>query len=154
MRISITLACVGKLGQGPEKTLCDRYLKRLPWPCTIKEFPESRAGSVAARKSDEADKLARACLPCQRVLALDETGTPDSSEQLQRRLAHWGSDGTFSLGIMIGGPDGLDPGLRAKAHGVLSLGHLTWPHKLVRVLILEQLYRQWSMAAGHPYHRD
>ncbi|MBQ6657182.1 MAG: 23S rRNA (pseudouridine(1915)-N(3))-methyltransferase RlmH, partial [Ottowia sp.] len=91
-----------------------------------------------------------------RIIALDERGERLSKQQLAERLTRWqqeqGAGGNVAL--LIGGPDGLDEGLRAEAHERLRLSDLTLPHALARVLLIEQLYRAWSITAGHPYHRE
>ena len=83
---------------------------------------------------------------------LDERGTALSTRALADRLGAWQLGGD-DVALVIGGPDGLDPGLRAAAHERIRLSDLTLPHALVRVLLIEQLYRAWSVRAGHPYHR-
>lgn len=153
LRFAITIAAVGKLGRGPEADLAARYTKRLPWSCSIAELPESRAGSADRRKVEEAVRLLKAVDGCDRVLALDERGADHSSEEWQTRLQGYAEDGAGRLGWIIGGPDGLDPDLLDRVDAVLCFGRATWPHKLVRVMLLEQLYRQWTLATGHPYHR-
>ncbi|MGF1605231.1 MAG: 23S rRNA (pseudouridine(1915)-N(3))-methyltransferase RlmH [Rhodothalassiaceae bacterium] len=154
MQLKLVLACVGKLGRGPEADLVARYETRLPWPCTLREIPESRAETVDQRRAEEAARLDKAVTGCRRRLVLDERGKSLSSRDLQAVLRRWSEAGETDIAALIGGPDGLDPALVDRADCVLSLGRLTWPHKLVRVMLLEQLYRQWSIAAGHPYHRD
>lgn len=153
MRWSIKLAAVGKLGKGPEADLAARYTKRLRWPFIMAEIPESRLAIAAARKAAEAEKLSRAVEGSDRRIVLDETGQALTTANLQTQLQDWQSAGAASLGLIIGGPDGLDPQLLRQSDLVLSFGGLTWPHKLVRVLVLEQLYRQYTLSVHHPYHR-
>ena len=87
------------------------------------------------------------------VVALDERGTPLSTKALADRLKAWQGLGD-DIALLIGGPDGLDPALRASAQERIRLSDLTLPHAMVRVLLVEQLYRAWSINAGHPYHRE
>jgi 23S rRNA (pseudouridine1915-N3)-methyltransferase len=87
-----------------------------------------------------------------RVVALDERGEGLGTQALARRLTLWQEQGDVVL--LIGGPDGLDPALRAAAHERIRLSDLTLPHAMARVLLIEQLYRAWSINAKHPYHRE
>jgi 23S rRNA (pseudouridine1915-N3)-methyltransferase len=86
-------------------------------------------------------------------VVLDERGTARSTAQLAERLQAWRRDGR-DVAFVIGGPDGLDPGLKATAGETLRLSDLTLPHAFVRVLLAEALYRAWSLTEGHPYHRE
>ncbi|GAB1386768.1 23S rRNA (pseudouridine(1915)-N(3))-methyltransferase RlmH [Melaminivora sp.] len=88
-----------------------------------------------------------------RVVVLDERGTSLSTHALAGRLKDWQLGGN-DVALVIGGPDGLDPALRQSAHERIRLSDLTLPHAMVRVLLIEQLYRAWSVNAGHPYHRQ
>lgn len=159
MRIHI--AAIGRMKQGPERELVARYLERAvqsgkPVALTgfdVVELPESRATSVASRKSDEAKAL-RAALPEGVIVALDERGRMLGSEAFANQLGRWRDDGRPILSFVIGGADGLDPALIADADQTLSFSPLTWPHQLVRIMLAEQLYRATTILAGHPYHRE
>lgn len=133
----------------------DEYLKRLPaaWKCRFIEHPQAKGDTANVRKSREAKVLLAAVEGKQHVVALDERGTCHSTAALATRLQYWESLGK-PLAVVIGGPDGLDQGLRSRADELWSLSPLTFPHPLVRVLLAEQLYRAWSLNAGHPYHRE
>jgi 23S rRNA (pseudouridine1915-N3)-methyltransferase len=98
--------------------------------------------------------ISAALPPGARLVALDERGTAWSSRGLADRLGQWRDQGTATLAFAIGGAEGLDRQLIARADAVLSLGAMTWPHLLVRGMLLEQLYRAQQILAGHPYHRD
>ena len=157
----LTIACVGRMKSGPERELANRYLDRLAKSgaplgldyATLTEHTESRAAGVAERKRDEAARML-ASLPEKTVLvALDETGKTLSSEEFAAELARLRDEGIRDLALVIGGPDGLDPELRSKARLVLSLGRMTWPHQIARMLLAEQIYRATTILAGHPYHR-
>jgi 23S rRNA (pseudouridine1915-N3)-methyltransferase len=87
------------------------------------------------------------------MVALDEKGTTMDSAAFAARLAAWRDGGRREIAFLIGGPDGLDPRVRSSADLMLSLGTMTWPHLLVRALLVEQLYRAQQILAGHPYHR-
>ena len=157
----LTVAAVGRMKTGPERELADRYLDRLAKGGTalgldyagLAEHPESRAAGAAERKRDEASRLV-ASLPDKAVLvALDETGKTPSSEDFAAEIARLRDEGTRDLAFLLGGPDGLDPDLRRQARLVLSLGRMTWPHQIARILLAEQLYRAVTILSGHPYHR-
>jgi 23S rRNA (pseudouridine1915-N3)-methyltransferase len=101
----------------------------------------------------EAERL-RAALPKQaRVVVLDERGDSLTTLALSQRMLHWQAE-SQEVALLIGGPDGLDPALRREAHERIRLSDLTLPHAMVRVLLVEQLYRGWSILAKHPYHRE
>jgi 23S rRNA (pseudouridine1915-N3)-methyltransferase len=160
MRIS--LHAIGRMQQGPERELVARYLGRAqasgkPLGLTgfeVIEAPESRAGSSAVRKTEEARALT-AGLPDGGVLvALDEGGKSLGSAAFAAQLAHWRDDGRTAATFVIGGADGLAPDLVRQATLTLSFSPLTWPHQLVRIMLAEQLYRATTILSGHPYHRE
>lgn len=156
----ITIAAVGRMKAGPEREMVARYLDRAigggkPLALTgfdIIELPESRAGSSASRKADEAKAL-RAALPEGIVVALDERGKAIGSETFANQIGRWRDDGRPAASFIIGGADGLDPAFVSAADLVLSFSPLTWPHQLVRIMLAEQLYRTTTILSGHPYHR-
>ena len=88
-----------------------------------------------------------------RVVALDERGSPVATAALAGKLKQWQLEGA-DVALVIGGPDGLDPAFKQAAHERIRLSDLTLPHAFARVLLIEQLYRAWSINAGHPYHRE
>jgi 23S rRNA (pseudouridine1915-N3)-methyltransferase len=141
--------------RGPEQALMDEYLKRLPWKSQIIEIDIKKAAATSAeRKAREAEKLLAAIPDGAAVVALDENGKALKSRQFAGKIDDWQMAGYSNLAFIIGGADGLDAGLLAKADLKLAFGTLTWPHMLVRVLLAEQIYRAWSITTGHPYHRD
>jgi 23S rRNA (pseudouridine1915-N3)-methyltransferase len=158
MRISI--AAVGRMKNGPERELVARYLERAqgsgkPLALTgfdVTELNESRAGSPAARKAEEAKAL-RAALPEGMLVMLDERGKSLSSEAFANQLGRWRDDGRQAVGFVIGGADGIDPDFVRTADLVLSFSPMVWPHQLVRIMLAEQLYRATTILSGHPYHR-
>ena len=115
---------------------------------------EKRKLPPAQLKGREAELLlaARPSNAC--LVALDERGQPWSSRDLAGRLADWRDHGAATVAFAIGGTDGLGQAVLDEADVVLSLGAMTWPHLLVRTMLLEQLYRAQQILAGHPYHRD
>ena len=102
----------------------------------------------------EAELILAAVPAGARLVALDERGEAWSSRDLAERLASWRDQGTATLAFAIGGAEGLGRAVVERADAVLSLGAMTWPHLLVRGMLLEQLYRAQQILAGHPYHRD
>lgn len=115
---------------------------------------EPRSGcSPAQCMAAEAQRLEAACPKGARRVVLDERGTAATTAQLAERLQRWRTDGR-DVALVIGGPDGLDPGLKQSADETLRLSDLTLPHAFVRVLLAEALYRAWTLLQGHPYHRE
>ena len=108
----------------------------------------------ALTRAREAALLLAAVPAAARLVALDERGAMWSSQEFARNLRDWRDCGTAELVFAIGGPDGLDGSVLNRSAATLSLGRMTWPHLLVRGLLLEQLYRAQQILAGHPYHRD
>jgi 23S rRNA (pseudouridine1915-N3)-methyltransferase len=128
-----------------------RYAARIKPRLTLQEFDDGH-GSPAEIKRREAVFLLGAVSPADFVVALDGGGaTPDSAE-LAKLLLRWTETGK-KLSFLIGGAEGLDAAVIARADAAISLGRLTWPHMLVRLMLAEQLYRAQMIAAGHPYHR-
>ena len=159
--MKIVIAAIGRLKAGPESELFERYFdlagkagRRLGLTFDFREFAESRAGDTATRKHLEAGALAAAAPTGAGLAALDERGKLLDSRAFASDLARRRDDGTEALTFVIGGADGLDPALVARANLHLSLGAMTWPHQLVRIMLAEQLYRAVTILSGHPYHRD
>ena len=134
----------------------DDYVKRLPREATIEwvEVPASKRtrDNAESRMLEEATAIQRRLKPQELMVVLDVEGKVISTDFIAEALATWQSDGS-KIAFVIGGPDGLHPSLKAKASARWSLGRITLPHPLVRVILAEQLYRAWSINAGHPYHR-
>jgi 23S rRNA (pseudouridine1915-N3)-methyltransferase len=133
------------------------YAKRLPAECRLclVEIPPVRRGKnpdLARILRDEGERMLAALPKSSRVLALDVRGQAWSTEQLAARLQDWMAGGQ-DLSLLVGGPEGLAPECLARAERRWSLGPLTLPHPLVRVVLAEQLYRAWSLVRNHPYHR-
>jgi 23S rRNA (pseudouridine1915-N3)-methyltransferase len=148
---------------GPERELaaryCDRFEKVAPSIGFafqgVTEKPESLARDASQRKLDEAALLSAHCaaIPGTLLVLLDETGSMQGSQEFAAFIAAKRDGGTRRMVLAIGGADGHDVSLRAKAALVLSFGRATWPHQLVRVMAAEQLYRAATIISGHPYHR-
>jgi 23S rRNA (pseudouridine1915-N3)-methyltransferase len=144
----VHLIAVGRLRDGPERALFDRYSVRLRPALTVVEVAEAR-GTAAEVKRREAAALLAAVPKEAFVVALDLGGIVLDSVEFGERLTGWGRSACF----VIGGAEGLDRLVLDRANFVLSLGAMTWPHFLVRAMLAEQLYRAQAIAAGHPYHR-
>ena len=119
----------------------------------LREIEEGRARRAEDRKSEEAKAIRALLPPATRLIALDERGQSLTSEAFATDLGRARDRGEAAYALVIGGPDGLDPGLRADAHLVLGFGAMTWPHQLVRIMAAEQIYRAMTILSGHPYHR-
>jgi 23S rRNA (pseudouridine1915-N3)-methyltransferase len=159
--VKLILGSVGRLKAGPERDLVARYVERARAAARgvgltgmdMREADESRARRPEDRKAEEARDLlamapAGACL-----VALDERGKTLTSEAFAQHLGRARDEGRAAYAVLIGGPDGLDESLRARADLVLAFGAMTWPHQLVRALAAEQIYRAVTILSGHPYHR-
>ena len=135
----------------------DDYAKRLPpeWTIALKEIkpePRTTGKTVAQMMGAEAKRL-EAAIPADALrVALDERGKDLSTQQFSETLQAW-QHASQPIAILIGGPDGLDPILKASCAQLLRLSSMTMPHPLVRVVLIEQIYRGWSILVNHPYHR-
>jgi 23S rRNA (pseudouridine1915-N3)-methyltransferase len=154
------LACIGKLKAGPEKAIAEDYLARIQHiakpagfkPVVVKEGLESQKATAPLRMAEEAAFLWSQVPDATAVLCLDERGKAISSEAfaaLLRKHADQGQEIVF----LLGGPDGHAVETRAKASHVIALGAMTWPHRLARIMLLEQIYRGLTILTNHPYHR-
>jgi 23S rRNA (pseudouridine1915-N3)-methyltransferase len=147
------LVAVGRLKSGPHEALARHYAERLTFPLVVREVEEKRPLPAAELKEREGALLLAAVPERATIVALDARGKTLASEAFAERLARWRDAGTANLAFLIGGAEGLSPAVLQKADLVLSLGAMTWPHLLVRGMLLEQLYRAQQILGGHPYHR-
>ena len=157
----LVVVSIGRLKQGPERDLAERYRERFDdlgrklgfRGLDIHEIPESRARDATTRIAEEAAAIS-AVVPDKSVLvALDERGDNVDSATFARHLGRWRDEAIGQTIFAIGGADGLSPDLRRKAKLRMAFGSATWPHQMVRVMLLEQVYRAATILAGHPYHR-
>jgi 23S rRNA (pseudouridine1915-N3)-methyltransferase len=157
----LLVIAIGRLKQGPERELAERYRDRFDdigrklgfRGLEICELAESRARDATTRIAEEAAAIS-AAIPQKSVLvALDERGDNIDSGTFARHLGHWRDDQAANTIFAIGGADGLSPELRRMARLRIAFGSATWPHQMVRVMLLEQIYRAATILAGHPYHR-
>ena len=130
----------GKIARSPEAELVARYEKRITWPLKLTELPETGG------------RIPEPLTPMRTVL-LDEKGKNLSSEELARQLEQWRDGGMRECRFVIGAADGHAPEERDAAELLISFGKATWPHLLVRAMVMEQLFRATAILAGHPYHR-
>ncbi|MEM9879045.1 MAG: 23S rRNA (pseudouridine(1915)-N(3))-methyltransferase RlmH [Pseudomonadota bacterium] len=155
---SIKVIGVGRMGRGAEAQLCDTYAERISnlshrWRLKIIEIDDRKAPQGTARRAWDFSQINAHIDQGAELVALDECGASMTSNHFARYIERLAGIGT-PLCFALGGPDGLDEDLRKKAHSLLSLGAMTWPHKLARALLLEQIYRAGTILAGHPYHRE
>jgi 23S rRNA (pseudouridine1915-N3)-methyltransferase len=157
----IVVAAIGRLKSGPETELAERYRKRaaqtgrnLGWrDVEIIEIRESRATEPAKRMIEESIALTTVIPQGAAVVLLDSRGESLDSASIAAQFAKWRANDKPAVVFVIGGADGLAASLHDKATLKLSFGAATWPHQLVRVMLLEQIYRATTILTGHPYHR-
>jgi 23S rRNA (pseudouridine1915-N3)-methyltransferase len=153
----LVVAAIGQRQPAWADAAWEEFAKRMPPECRLELKAlkaEPRAGRSAAQcMQAEAARLEATVPRGARRVVLDERGTRLTSAQLAQRLAFWLGDGR-DVALLIGGPDGLDESLKARADETLRLSDLTLPHALARVMLAEALYRAWSLHTGHPYHRE
>ena len=157
----LVVIAIGRLKQGPERELAERYQKRFDdigrklgfRGVETVEIPESRARDAATRIAEEAAAISAATPEKSVLVTLDERGENIDSAAFSRHLERWRDQSVSSTIFVIGGADGLSPDLRRNGKLAIAFGAATWPHQMVRIMLLEQLYRAATILAGHPYHR-
>ena len=157
----VIVIAVGRLKQGPERELAETYRKRAQATgralgfreIEIVEIRESRAADTERRRVEESIAVASVIPERAVIVILDERGESLDSAALAALLREWRAEEPPAICFVIGGADGLAASLRERAKLKLAFGAATWPHQLVRIMLLEQLYRAASILAGHPYHR-
>jgi 23S rRNA (pseudouridine1915-N3)-methyltransferase len=143
---------IGRAKSAPEATLFFRYAARIKPALTLHEFDDGHGAPVEIKRREAAALLA-AIDKSDFVIPLDTAGATPDSLGLAALLARW-TETARRLSFVIGGAEGLDAAILARADATLSLGRLTWPHLLVRPMLAEQIYRAQMISAGHPYHRS
>ena len=157
----IVVATVGRLKQGPERELAERYRKRAAdagrgtglQAVDIIEIRESRADNAERRMLEESIAIANVVPDGAVMVILDERGDSMTSASFAGRLQGWRTEDKPAVVFIVGGPDGVAATLRQKSGLRLAFGAATWPHQLARIMLLEQLYRAVTIMSGHPYHR-
>jgi len=158
----VILLAVGRMKKGPETELVARYLKRAEQAgrqiglrgVEVIEIKESRASDAGKRMIEESIALANLIPDGAVAIMLDETGESFTSAAFADHVRKWRDAGVPAAVFIIGGPDGLAQSLRDKAKLKLAFGAATWPHQMVRIMLLEQIYRAVTILSGHPYHRE
>ena len=158
----LVIGAVGRLKVGPDRLLGERYLDRAAKAgrgvgirdIEIVEIKESRAREADRRIIEEAVALATILPDGAATVVLDRTGENLASEAFAAQLSAWRDGARPAVCFVIGGADGVGESLRERADLKLAFGAATWPHQLVRIMLMEQIYRAITMLAGHPYHRD
>jgi 23S rRNA (pseudouridine1915-N3)-methyltransferase len=162
MAMRIVIAAVGRLKQGSERELAERYRKRAAdvgrsvglAGFEVIEIRESRADNAARRVLEESIAIANVIPERAIVVILDERGMSVPSAGFAGHLQGWRTQDRPAAVFIIGGADGLAQSLRERANLTIAFGAATWPHQLVRIMLLEQLYRAVTILSGHPYHRS
>ena len=150
----MVVCAIGRARNDPARILYEHYVRLLRGPIELKEMEERRKLPREQLRARECAMLLAAIPADAVVVALDERGKSLSSRALAARIGRWRDDGRGCIAFLVGGADGLDDAVRARADLVLSFGKATWPHMLARAMLAEQLYRAQQILAGHPYHRD
>jgi 23S rRNA (pseudouridine1915-N3)-methyltransferase len=152
--VRILIAAVGRLRDAPSRALCDDYAARLTWPLTVREVELKRAFPPAQAREEEARLLLDAMGERPTLIALDERGAEWTSAEFARRIGLWRDEGVGELAFAIGGANGHGQALLSRASATVAFGRMTWPHRLARVMLIEQIYRAQQILSGHPYHRE
>ena len=148
--MKIRILTVGKMKNSPLLDQLEEYLKRMNWKVKLQEI-DTPKGATSAQ---EEPLILKQLKDGELLVALDERGESLTSPDFATKLAKWGQQAPGNeVTFLIGGADGLTEGIRKKAKFLLSFGKQTWPHMLVRVMLMEQVYRAQQIIAGHPYHR-
>ena len=156
--MKITIIAVGHRMPDWVKTAWDDYAKRLPHECAIelkeiKAEPRSSGKTPAQMMAAEAKRIQAAIPARSMVIILDEHGRDLSTQKLASMLGDWMAN-QQDVALIIGGPDGIDADFKHSISQKIRLSSLTLPHPMVRVLLVEQIYRAWSILTNHPYHRE
>ncbi len=152
--MKVHIIAVGRAKRGPETSLYDHYIARMRWPVQLHEVEEKKRLSGAELKAREAELLLASIPKGAVVVALDERGKAIGSMDFAAKLKDWEDQARAEIAFLIGGVDGLDESVRQAADLIINFGNLTWPHMLVRAMLVEQIYRAQQILAGHPYHRE
>ena len=155
--MKLLIVAVGQRVPDWAQTAWDEYAKRFPFELKVelKAVKTEPRGSksletlYAAERQRIEEAIPKGC----RIVVLDERGTSLTTKALAARLQNWQLE-SDDVALVIGGPDGLDPAFKQSAHERIRLSDMTLPHAMARVLLIEQLYRAWSINANHPYHRE
>ncbi len=150
--MEICIIAVGKCRENTYLSLIDKYSSLINWKIFINEIGTNKAVNKIQQENLILDKINK--YKPNIIIALDERGSNLTSEKFANKFENWQNIGQHKICFLIGGADGFTENIRKKANFLLSFGKQTWPHMLVRVMILEQIYRSQQILAGHPYHRS
>ncbi len=152
----ITILSIGKFENSPQKAVFENYFKRLKWKVELRELELKNAQnmSVAKIKEGEGELILKAWKPSSKLIALDEHGKQFTSLEFAKLFSDMAVNGDSDVTFVIGGSDGLSSEVLQKAAMKISFSKMTFPHLMVRAVLIEQLYRAESIIKGHPYHRE
>lgn len=155
--MKLVIVAVGQRMPDWAQTAYDDFAKRFPPDCrveikTVKTEPRG-SKTLETLYAAERARIEAAIPKGARIVVLDERGNQLTTVALARQLKSWQLEGD-DVALVIGGPDGLEPEFKTKAQMRIRLSDMTLPHAFARVLLIEQLYRAWSINANHPYHRE
>lgn len=154
--MKISIISIGKFENSPHRTVFETYLKRLKWKIELKEFDlkNSQNFSVEKIKKCEGELIIKALHPFSKLIALDEKGKQFKSRDFAKLISDFAVSGDSDLTFAIGGANGLSEEVLKKSSLKISLGSMTFPHLMVRSILVEQIYRASTIISGHPYHRE
>jgi 23S rRNA (pseudouridine1915-N3)-methyltransferase len=154
--MKISIISIGKFENSPHKAVFEHYLKRIKWKIELRELELKNSLNLSSNelKNREGELILKALKPQSKLIILDENGKDFSSRNFAKLFADFALQGDSNLTFVIGGSDGLSDELKSQAQLKISLSKLTFPHLMVRAILIEQIYRAQSIIAGHPYHRD
>ena len=151
--MNITILACGKIKKDSTSDMLDHYQKQFKWSVKVKEFNVS-VNDAVAKKKQENELLLEAIDNGAYLIVLDETGKDIGSRDFAALIEKQQQISTKHIQIVIGGADGLTDEVRKRANYMLRFGKMTWPHKMVRLMLFEQIFRAQSIIDNHPYHRD
>ncbi len=154
--MKITIVSIGSFEGSQYQKIFYDFAKRLKWHISLKEIlPKNSTNfSKPQIKENEANLILKAIKPSSKLIALDEKGKQFSSQNFTKIISDFGLSGDSDLTFIIGGAEGLSPKILNNCHLTISLSPLTFPHMMVRIILIEQIYRSYSILNNHPYHRE
>jgi 23S rRNA (pseudouridine1915-N3)-methyltransferase len=154
--MKITIISIGSFENSQYQKIFYDFAKRLKWSISLKEIlPKNSTNfSKPQIKENEANLILKAIKPGSKLIALDEKGKQFSSQNFTKIISDFALNGNSDLTFIIGGAEGLSPKIIDNCHLVISLSPLTFPHLMVRIILIEQIYRAYSIINNHPYHRE
>ncbi|MSP34055.1 MAG: 23S rRNA (pseudouridine(1915)-N(3))-methyltransferase RlmH [Rickettsiales bacterium] len=154
--MKITIISIGKFENSPHRFAFENYLKRMKWDIELKELDLKNAHNLSVDKIKEGEGrlIAKAIKSGSVIIALDEKGKEFTSQNFAKLIADFAVKGNSNLTFLIGGSNGLSSEIIGLANLKIALGLMTFPHLMVRAMLIEQLYRSQSIIAGHPYHKE